>query len=49
VHHVLFYIAVPAQGYALWIEQRVLADNERLMADVDHRLAAASMPAGAGA
>ena len=49
VHHVLFYIAVPAQGYALWIEQRVLTDNERLMADVDRRLAATSMPAGARA
>lgn len=41
VHHVLFYAAVAAQGYALWIEQRVLTDNERLMADVDRRLAAA--------
>lgn len=49
LHSVLFYVAVPAQGYALWIEQRVLTDNERLMADVDRRLAAASMPAGAGA
>ncbi len=49
VHHVLFYVAVLAQIYALWIERRVLADNERLMAEVDHRLAAASMPAGAGA
>jgi 4-hydroxybenzoate polyprenyltransferase len=41
VHHVLFYVAVLAQGYTLWIEQRVLADNERLMADVDRLLAAA--------
>src|SRR6185295_18588083 len=49
IHHVLFYTAVPAQGYALWIEQRVLADNERLMAEVDRHLAAVSMPAGAGA
>lgn len=41
VHHVLFYTAMLAQGYALWIEWRVLVDNERLMADVDRRLAAA--------
>ncbi|HEV8580024.1 MAG TPA: hypothetical protein VGX68_13200 [Thermoanaerobaculia bacterium] len=46
VHHVLFYAAVVAQTYALWIEQRVLVDNERLMAEVDRRLAA---PARAGA
>jgi len=41
VHHVLFYAALLAQGYALWIEWRVLGDNERLMAAVDRRLAAA--------
>jgi hypothetical protein len=49
VHHALFYAAVPSQAYALWIEHRVLVDNERLMADVDRRLAAAAPPAGAGA
>jgi 4-hydroxybenzoate polyprenyltransferase len=48
VHHVLFYAAVLSQCYALWIEWRVLHDNEKLMADVDRRLAAAA-PAGAGA
>ncbi|HSS75167.1 MAG TPA: hypothetical protein VLV54_00330 [Thermoanaerobaculia bacterium] len=41
VHHVLFYLAVAAQGYALWVERRVLTENERLMTDVDRRLAAA--------
>jgi 4-hydroxybenzoate polyprenyltransferase len=41
VHHALFYLAVLVQVYTLWIEQRVLADNERLMADVDRLLAAA--------
>jgi 4-hydroxybenzoate polyprenyltransferase len=41
VHHVLFYVALLAQIYALRIEQRVLTDNERLMAEVDRRLAAA--------
>ena len=50
VHHVLFYAAIPAQGYALWIERRILGDNERLMADVDRRLvAAAASPVRAGA
>jgi len=47
VHHALFYAAVLVQGYTLWIERRVLTDNERLMADVDRLLAAA--PAAAGA
>ncbi len=41
VHHVLFYLAVAAQGYALLVEWRVLTENERLMGDVDRRLAAA--------
>jgi 4-hydroxybenzoate polyprenyltransferase len=49
VHHVLFYAAVVSQAYALWIEQRVLGDNERLMAEVDRRLAAGISPARAGA
>ena len=49
VHHVLFYIAVLTQGYALWIEQRVLGDNERLMEKVDRLLAAGVSPARAGA
>ena len=48
VHHVLFYIAVLTQGYALWIEQRVLGDNERLMEKVDRLLAAGASPARAG-
>jgi len=41
VHHVLFYLAVLVQGYALRIEWRVLGENERLMIDVDRRLATA--------
>ena len=40
VHHVLFYLAVASQAYALRIEWRVLTENERLMGDVDRRLAA---------
>jgi hypothetical protein len=47
VHHALFYAAVLVQGYTLWIERRVLIDNERLMADVDRLLAAAPSPARA--
>ena len=47
VHHALFYAAVLVQGYTLWIERRVLTDNEQLMADVDRLLAAAPSPARA--
>ena len=46
VHHVLFYLAVLVQLYALRIEWRVLGENERLMADVDRRLATAASPGG---
>src|SRR3954468_10637684 len=35
IHHVLFYCAMAAQVYTLWIEQRVLTDNERLMGEID--------------
>jgi hypothetical protein len=48
VHRFLFYVAVPVQLYALWIEQRVLGDNERLMAEVDRLLATGASPARAG-
>jgi 4-hydroxybenzoate polyprenyltransferase len=41
VHHVLFYVALLSQARALWLERRVLDDNERLMAELDRRLAAA--------
>jgi len=40
VHHVLFYAAVLAQGYTLWVEYQVLVDNERLMTRVNRLLAA---------
>jgi hypothetical protein len=39
VHHVLFYATVLVQARALWIENRVLVENERLMADINGRLA----------
>jgi RsiW-degrading membrane proteinase PrsW (M82 family) len=48
VHHVLFIITVPVQGWTLLIEKRVLEDNERLMGNLDRRLAAPTgRPAGA--
>jgi hypothetical protein len=40
VHHALFWAALAVQVRALWIEKQVLDANERLMADVDRRLAA---------
>lgn len=43
VHHGLGYAALAAQVYALWVERRVLADHERLVAEVDRLIAA---PAG---
>ena len=39
IHHVLFVLAVPVQVYTLWIEHRVLWDNERLMNAINARLA----------
>ena len=38
VHHVLFYATLVVQARALWIENRVLVENERLMADINGRL-----------
>jgi hypothetical protein len=51
VHHALFYAAIVVQCWSLWIEWRVLTDNERLMTEVDRRLAAGAKasPARAGA
>jgi len=47
VHHALFYLAAAAQGYALWVERKVLTENERLMTDLDRRLAASPVRAAA--
>jgi len=44
IHHVLFYATLLAQLRALQIEQRVLGENERLMADLNRRIERA--PAG---
>ena len=52
VHHALFYAAILVQCWSLRIEWRVLTDNERLMAEVDRRLAVSAAgkaaPARAG-
>lgn len=47
VHDSLFYAAVVVQCWSLWIEWRVLTDNERLMTEVDRRLAAGAKAAPA--
>jgi hypothetical protein len=39
LHHGMFYLALTVQVRALWIERGVLADNERLMVNLGHRLA----------
>jgi hypothetical protein len=38
VHHALFWITLVVQVRTLWLEQRVLLANERLMAGIDRRL-----------
>ncbi|HYO12566.1 MAG TPA: hypothetical protein VE685_05160 [Thermoanaerobaculia bacterium] len=38
VHHALFFATVAVQVYTLWVENRVLTDNERLMTDINRRL-----------
>ncbi|HEX5760195.1 MAG TPA: hypothetical protein VF121_13475 [Thermoanaerobaculia bacterium] len=40
VHHALFYATLAAQLWALRLEARVLAENDRLMGDINRRLAA---------
>lgn len=43
IHHALFFATLVVQVRALWLENRVLVDNEKLMAGINRRLAA--MPA----
>ena len=40
VHHALFWATLVVQARTLWIEKGVLDANEKLMADLDRRLAA---------
>jgi hypothetical protein len=49
IHHGLFYAAVVVQCWSLWIEWRVLTDNERLMTEVDRRLATGAKTAASTA
>lgn len=44
-HHLAFYAALVVQAVALWTEARILRENERLLLDVDGRLAGAASPA----
>lgn len=41
IHHVLFWAALAAQLRTLWIEKIVLEANEKLMIDIDRKLARA--------
>jgi hypothetical protein len=41
-HHALFYATLAAQCWALVLETRVLASNERLMAEIESRLRSAA-------
>jgi hypothetical protein len=47
VHHGLFYLALGAQLWALWIERRSLDACERLITEVDRQVAEGG-PGGAG-
>ncbi len=38
VHQALYFLAIAAQLRTLWIEHRVLADNQRLMAEISERI-----------
>ena len=44
VHHILFLAALVVQLRSLWIEKRVLDENERLMMDVDRKAVAPTAP-----
>jgi hypothetical protein len=50
IHHVLFFVTLASQGRSLQLEWKVLDENERLMADVDRRVAKLdARPVGSGA
>jgi hypothetical protein len=44
LHHILFYATLLAQLRALQLEWRVLTENERLMTDINRRLAGSPAP-----
>jgi hypothetical protein len=39
VHHVCAFLALAFQGWVLWREHRALRDNQRLIDEIDRRLA----------
>ena len=43
VHHGLFWVTAAVQVWALRVEQQVLGENDRLMVEVDRRVAAPAM------
>jgi hypothetical protein len=48
IHHVLFFVTLASQARALQLENRVLVENEALMADIDRRLATMAPVSGVG-
>lgn len=47
IHHVLFFLTLAVQGWAVWRESRVLRANQALIDEIDRRLAgraAAGLP-----
>jgi 4-hydroxybenzoate polyprenyltransferase len=49
IHQVLFYVTLLSQGRALWLERRVLTENEALMVEVDRLMAAPAASAASTA
>ncbi len=39
VHHSLFYATLLVQIRTLWVEQQVITENDRLISDIDRRVA----------
>lgn len=48
IHHTLFYLTLAVQGWTLWREHRTLRANQRLIEEIDGRLASRAVPAGSG-
>jgi RsiW-degrading membrane proteinase PrsW (M82 family) len=48
IHHGLFFLTLAVQGWALWREHRVLGANQRLIDEIDGRLAGLAAPAASG-
>lgn len=48
IHHGLFFLTLAVQGWALWREHRVLRASQRLIDEIDGRLAGLSVSVGSG-